>query len=621
MNKMYKILGLVLLCAAFAVSANAQNTFYTQNFAGALPTGWSAGGWVWKDTLLPGQFKIGTIRSTTKTNGFALYDSDAICSGNQDAKLTSATINCTGKAAVVLEFQEWYRQYYDSTAVMVSRDNGTTWTYFAIPQNGGGNGNYCANAPSGYLTGNNPTTAIVDITSVAANQANVKIGFRFLSTTGQGPANLVGCAYQWMVDDIVLKDAVTIINNNTAIDITTRPESWALPASQVRPVIWEMLASNKGAQAQTNLKSTVTFRNSAGTALYTNVDDGLHGVGIITTGAAKDDTISFRHVPDYTPPATAGVYSYTYNLTQTATDQVLSDNTYTSNLVLTDSLFSKARYDFTNNEPRATGAQSPASSPAFEWGVFYDIPAATSPSYVAPMKALTIQYALARNAGTPWANDAVGITLYKWDDINANDQVDLDTELLEVGTGSDIIPSTYVNYDTRTVDLIDSNTGNPGGAVLSNGLYFAAISVPASTFLAVDEIITRNNYGGQLTQALNAGTWSGGFASGAIPSIALITSKPKLIVATNNVTTSFKSTVFPNPTDGTINLSITFGETIQNIAYDVIDARGVVVYNTQRKNLSEDLFAYDTKDLAAGTYSIKITTDKGVQTARFVVTK
>ena len=112
MNKMYKILGFVLLCATFAISANAQGTFYTQNFAGALPTGWSAGGWVWKDTILPStpqNIRIGTIRSTTKSNGFAVYDSDFICNlnGNQDAKLTSGTINCTGKATVVLEFQEW----------------------------------------------------------------------------------------------------------------------------------------------------------------------------------------------------------------------------------------------------------------------------------------------------------------------------------------------------------------------------------------------------------------------------------------------------------------------------------------------------------------------------------
>jgi hypothetical protein len=53
--------------------------------------------WTIGTTGATGGFSITAINSTTKANGFATFDSDLQCGGNEISDLTTATsINCTG---------------------------------------------------------------------------------------------------------------------------------------------------------------------------------------------------------------------------------------------------------------------------------------------------------------------------------------------------------------------------------------------------------------------------------------------------------------------------------------------------------------------------------------------
>ncbi|HOH84692.1 MAG TPA: hypothetical protein PLI16_08790, partial [Bacteroidales bacterium] len=103
----------------------------------SVPANWTiahntgtTGDWVIGTGGPSGSYAIDPIASTTAANGFALFDSDLLCSGNQIANITTATsFSCAGHPNVKLSFQEMYRRYYDSTFVYVS-NNGTTWTKF-----------------------------------------------------------------------------------------------------------------------------------------------------------------------------------------------------------------------------------------------------------------------------------------------------------------------------------------------------------------------------------------------------------------------------------------------------------------------------------------------------------
>lgn len=145
--------------------------------------------WVVGTSVPSGSFPIAGITSTTAANGYALFDSDLYCSGDQYSWIeTASNINLSGQSTVTLEFQEFYRKYTDQTFVEVSNNGGSTWTQFEVN---------AAVAQNALTT--NPATITLDISSAAANSSMVRIRFLFVS----GPGNTGdGCDYAWMVDDV-----------------------------------------------------------------------------------------------------------------------------------------------------------------------------------------------------------------------------------------------------------------------------------------------------------------------------------------------------------------------------------------------------------------------------------
>ena len=121
---------------------------------------------------------------TTVANGFAFINSDSQGqNGVQNANMTyNGTINCTGYPNVSLVFEQQYRTYLDTRIVRVSNDGGITWTDFYITD---------GNEPTAQNSAN-PDIASVNISSVAGNQANVKIQLNYQGNWG----------WYWAVDDI-----------------------------------------------------------------------------------------------------------------------------------------------------------------------------------------------------------------------------------------------------------------------------------------------------------------------------------------------------------------------------------------------------------------------------------
>jgi hypothetical protein len=182
--------------------------------------------WVIGTTPPSGLYAIDPIMSASAANGFALFDSDLMCSGDQIGDMTNATaINCTGHASVRLSFSQYYCRWYDSTFVFVSND-AVTWTKYVINENLVNN-QFCAS---------NPEVINIDVTSVAANQATVWIRFEFYSPSSLGAS--AGCAYSWMIDDVSLSepsavDAMVSSVNNTVLVGCTRSNSEVVSASIV----------------------------------------------------------------------------------------------------------------------------------------------------------------------------------------------------------------------------------------------------------------------------------------------------------------------------------------------------------------------------------------------------
>lgn len=195
---------------------STQAAFWTDDFSNAATwvTSNQAGNsddWVIGTGVPSGSFAIPGITSTTAANGFALFDSDLLCSGDQIADVTTAnSIDCSAETTVNLSFEQMYRRFDDSTIVYVSTDN-VNWTGFGI------NGNYGNND----MSATNPEVVTVDISSVAAGQSTVWIRFEFYSPASfVGPAGAPGCAYAWMIDDVTLTGGAIVYTFDDCLGAT-----------------------------------------------------------------------------------------------------------------------------------------------------------------------------------------------------------------------------------------------------------------------------------------------------------------------------------------------------------------------------------------------------------------
>ncbi len=213
---------------------------FLENFnSGALPAGWAVidnlgGGHDWRFNN-PGN----RANLTGGTDGFAIVDSDFYGSGNsQDTELWTPSLDMSGQASVTLEFKydfRWWSGGGDEVAnVDVSIDGGTIWTNVWTRSGASDRG---------------PKTAVVDISAIAANEADVIVRFHYFDATFD---------YWWQVDDVKIGN------------IICTPEAGGLLVGQVYD--GNTAATLTGAMVNGEEDSTTT----AETPNDSNVDDSFY---------------------------------------------------------------------------------------------------------------------------------------------------------------------------------------------------------------------------------------------------------------------------------------------------------------------------------------------------------
>ncbi len=276
------------------VSANAGTTATPPHTAGdwTITTNASAGPVA---ALNPAAF-------TSVANGYAIINSDAAgASATQNATIvTASSINLSANPNVSLVFQQTHRRYAESTYVIVSNDNGATWTEFEV------NGTMATstNAP-------NPQQVQVNISSVAGGQAAVKIGFKYIG------------AYDWFwaVDDVKITqtdDYDLSLNGmywGTEGPWGARLPYYKMPVDQIAAVKFSGIVQNIGALTQND----VVFTATSGTYTGASAQGTLAPNMIDTLDAATDLT-----------PTTVGTYAFGGAATSGATDAAPTNNAITN---------------------------------------------------------------------------------------------------------------------------------------------------------------------------------------------------------------------------------------------------------------------------------------------------
>ena len=512
-----------------------------------------------------GMNPIAPINSTTAANGFALFDSDLLCSHDQIGDLTNANaIDCSGHANVRLRFEEQYQRYYDSTFVFVSND-GTNWTKFPV------NAAFTLNQHT-----TNPQVVRLNISSVAANQSTVYIRFQFYSPSSL--AGAPGCAYAWMIDDVLIDDYPA---DDVAIIIDGFPSEYVeMPVSEA--TAWNLTSkiSNEGYNAATNASVSIDiFQNSILNNVYSNTSSVAAS---IAPGAIASVT-----APAFTPTDT-GIYFIQYVAQATSGNSDPTNDTTFSVVVVTDTGYARDFSLLSDNLDNVIGAQGVRN---LRVGQIYNFPAA------AQIRSVTCYLAF------PVLGDTVSASVYSVSAITgAPTTTVLGTTLMHVIVADDTLGN-----------FITMNFATP--LAIGTGNFCVSINQISINYLSLglcNDIYTAAKAWYKIGSVAWGKTDTAGFVGTFVIRPNLVAG-PLGIVEGPMIKKNIE--VFPNPSNGIINI-MNYGER-GLFTVSVFNPVGQLVYSEKYNEFSQA--SVDLRNQPSGIYSVRIESEKESVTKSIII--
>lgn len=609
---MYKFLFAACILSAGILKAQPA-PFWSEDFHAGFPAGWSTKDasnqgvvWTWCSNPEAGNSEAGCspifddalnnqipFQAATATNGFMTVDSDMAgqLSQNHKAQLTTSKINCTGKSQVFITFQTHAGRYVvdlaDGALLQVSNNNGTTWTDFAVFP--------------GFTERwtKNPEEPVIDLSSVAANQANVLLRWQWEGNW----------EYYWNLDDIKLYDQNPTARHNMAIgDFFYPASSFAQPVSQIAADTFGFYAylSNKGLLTQNNVVLKAWVEEEGGAVVYADsVTVPALAPGVVDTAIILNNVFAPTNLA-------VGAYFVHYSVRADSTDQRPTDNAVSKPFVVTDFTFSK------ENVPQL----ATRTSQDIAWTVAntYRITSGLLDKYVAK----TASFSFGTDpTELPIENVKGTVELFKVnDDVPANWAGFDNTQLFSgsltwVGYYDYAATAGIQNGDLQTTDILDLNSGLPGVELESGARYVLALSYDDASKAANHFFNKDINYTDVVSTMVFTDRWYlAGFGSDYAAvlrmDIALATSVDNKPLPEN----AFN--IFPNPVSDVLRLKVDFNEpTDATVTIAQLDGR--VIRYENRKALTNDVLSYQLPNLPAGNYLARIATKEGTKTKKFVV--
>jgi hypothetical protein len=593
--------------------AGGFNGWTTQGLSSADPTKADSARWYWSAAAsAAGGAYYGTrgaINSASKANGAMVFNSDLYdnagiagnfgngkCPSPHSGVLISPVINCTTFNSVALKFTQYYRNFQSTCFVDVSNDGGANWVSFQLNTDVATNAETVTNS-----------SQLINISAIAANQANVQIRFRF-----------DGEYYFWIIDDVQL---VKVPDYDLALTSHFyTPQSYRQPKSQIcqDTFIFQANVSNKGGIQQTNCilrgeildidRKTVLFKDSA-------------NIGDLATTVVDSP---FRTTNFYVPNLNYGKYYFRYTIYSkdaTGADFNTKDNTRLDSFEVSLNNYAKA--------PRSTGGVRAGNGAAYTFGNQYRTSDCWNANDI--WVATEAKFQLVANPGGTLAGYGVSVYLLKvHDDIlgdfsNFDDAGGITSTSIDIRSAETFTGTTEANNDDIIVPLTDFDT--PGGKVIltKGSRYFLGVDHPATPSGAVPVfhvISNEKSYNAQIFSTFvidDSGAWFNGFQGTNTPILEL---NIDLMTKTDNKPLpSTVMSIYPNPVvTNFLKVGLSFDQaTDANLT--LADVNGRVLGFESHKAVTKDVFSINTSDLKAGNYLIRVSTDEGTSTKQFTVVK
>ena len=547
-------------------SFNTPSDWVINNTAGTPGLGW---GFSSNPAAIP-VTQLSPFASTTAANGFLFVNSDANNTADFDGTFinttatTSATINLTGQPVVRLRYQHNFRWWHDTRGVSVSADNGATWTDFEMSNE--------ANYSLPNQNAGNPEQTVIDISSIAGNQAQVKIRFYYNDNDYW--------AWYWAVDDV----ALFVPEDNDLVMLGgywgstgawgARLPYYQIPLSQLAPLDVAGIVKNYGALDQNDVVFTA--------ALASGVWSGSSAPEAVLAGAT--DTISLTGA--LTPPPIVATHVINMSVSSSATDAVPADNS-----ILAAASVSVNNFIYARDKGTATNGTYNQGM-GFEAGNVFDIYAAANLS--------GIDAYIATNA-------VAGAEVY--------------AKLYSVDPTATTTAAAFVFVDESAPYILTA-------ADLGQKITLALSAGAAPLSAGVSYVVVLGSYGdGGATNDLVISTAGVSEASTSYyydmtdNTWYYTTSTPMVrmnfdpSVGVNEVEDNLGLRVFPNPANEVINISL---NKEVSATLTLLDVSGKVVKTQALNGISTSI---NTASLNSGVYFVTINDGTSVSTQKVVIKK
>jgi len=586
--------------------------------------------WVWNADAIANQGSFGdgaqAIVSPTACNGAMVFDSDyqdneglaqsgdpsdpafgsGPCPSIQIAELISPTIDLSSVDAstISLSFYQNTRQFDSQYFVGYSIDGGETWTDTEINTNIGGNS----------LVEEEDIFQIIPMTELAG-QSNVKVRFR-----------MIGNYYYWVIDDVKLVEGFS--DDLEIVDLFFTPASARQPASQVvfDPFFFSADVQNNGTTDQTNVKFFAEVwkltPNADALEELLFVDSSLYEV--IPAGVL--DTLVIDSL--WTPTTEPGAYAIIYTVVQEETDQVPANNSDLYVFEVTETTYAKDLYtsdDQISNLGRLSrdfGDESLTHAYACAYSIGADTKEEFFLDHISWSSALpesegvldgnSVEVYLAQvseAAGAQYENFNFTST-----DFSADGQLTIIGEQefsFPDGSGQGgILFSTTLNNNTD-----EAITGEEPIPLVPGTNYFAMTRYTGASSYVYQVYATEVTYR-FLSGLLFLDRWYSGYSGNGFAPILRMEMSVTTAIADTPLPDNTMS-VFPNPATAVVQAQFNF-ETSTDATVTLATMEGKVI-EYRNLPLFNQTLSFNTANLAAGMYLMRVTTDEGSKTVKFLV--
>jgi hypothetical protein len=367
---------------------------------------------------------------------------------------------------------------------------------------------------------------------------------------------------------------------------------------------------NDGSAVQNNVIVNAKVTDPAGAEVYNETVTVLSLLPADSVYLYPGEAQSF---PDFSLTSyPAGRYTLTYTVGLEVNDEFPSDNVYSSDFVVNDSLFTYSALNTVNNLPAGSGGYQPSTFTAT-----YSICNVISDPNASRIGAEGIYFALITNAADSidLTGEEVALNLYEWGDVftDLNDAALAFDALTPIAFG-------YYYYPSNLADSIVYGSFTTPVVLEDNKRYLAcAQTVNLNVYFRYDTDIDYtsnvNSYLQPLYPVDADGVYSaGGFGSDNAPSMAVkVFNAAELGVSEASM---IEGVAYPNPAVDNVTVSMK-AEGNANITMTDVAGRVVLSKTANLVNGKTDL---NIAALNAGVYVVNVVLENG-KTAQFNVVK